>query len=241
MPIGERSDRADIARPAPDDGNLKATAILDHDSPAVRELSDTIARESDGALSYLRAAHQFLRQHVRPIYTVDELQPTSVTLARGKGSCSQRFACLEALARCKGIATQVQALWIAGRFWYPRFGLTKWFIPREILLAWPAFRVDGQWVTAESLFGSIEELAERSPSGFTNTGESIFDAVSHTAIDFHGQTAQCAGGVCNLAPFLARTGEIFPTRDELFAAYPLLQNTWRGRAFEMLYGGRKSA
>jgi hypothetical protein len=82
----------------------------------------------DSGLNFLRAAHSAVSEHVKPVYTIREFQPSSRTLALGRGSCSQRLACLEALARLRGIGTRVRALWLAGTFWNRRFPLTRSFI-----------------------------------------------------------------------------------------------------------------
>src|SRR5438876_10390252 len=105
--------------------NLQETAILDYGSPMVRQFAESILVSDDSGLNFLRAAHSAVSEHVRPIYTIREFQPSSRTLALGRGSCSQRLACLEALARLRGIGTRVRALWISGTFWNRRFPLTR--------------------------------------------------------------------------------------------------------------------
>jgi hypothetical protein len=222
------------------EANLRATRILDHSGEAVRAMVWRVETTNATRRTYLQAGYRLLREEVRPVYTVDELQATSVTLAKGKGSCSQRFACLESVARAGGIATRVRGLWIAGRFWNPRFRWTRAFIPSRILLAWPQFYLDGRWVSVEELFESPLRLAERNPRGFGNDGESMFDAIDHVAVDFGGRTAACGAGACDLSGFVVGDAGHFAARDELFAAVGSLQHTLRGRAFEMVYGGRKS-
>lgn len=229
-----------MSSPLVTDANLRATRILDFRSERVQEVVQQLKTSNAPPRGYLHAGYQLLREKVRPIYTVDELQPTSRTLTKSQGSCSQRFACLESIARAVGIATQVRGLWIAGRFWNPRFRLTKSFIPSQILLAWPQFYLDEVWVSVEELFESPERLAERNPGGFANDGESLFDAIDHIAIDFGGKTAACDAGQCDLSRYVDGDAGLFASRDELFAAIPSFQHTLRGRAFELIYGGRKS-
>jgi hypothetical protein len=89
--------------------NLKPTAILDWDAPSIRALATDLVQREEGDREIIRAAHHHLAQSVRPIYTLDELQPASVTLSKQSGSCSQRMACLEAIARAAGIPTRVHA------------------------------------------------------------------------------------------------------------------------------------
>src|SRR5215212_3562269 len=114
---------------AVDAAHLRATGILDYLSEPVQAVVRRLEGARGSGVGYLRAAHGVLRAEVRPVYTVDELQAASVTIAKGKGSGSQRFACLEAVARAGGIGTRVRGLWIAGRFWGPRFPVAKVFMP----------------------------------------------------------------------------------------------------------------
>lgn len=65
----------------------------------------------------MQAAHRYLAAAIRLVYTLDEFQPASETLKERRGSCSQRLACLGALARARGTGTRVRARWVAGRFW----------------------------------------------------------------------------------------------------------------------------
>lgn len=221
------------------EGNLRPTAICDWDSEALQAVGRQL-EDSRSDLAYIQAAHRFVCAYVTGVYTLDECQPASRTLLKRKGSCSQRFACLEALARAHGIATRVRGLWINGGFWAPRFRLTRPIIPRQILLAWPQFYVNGARLGAESLFGPVESLAQANPTRFTNDAESLFDAVGHLAIDFEGRTASCTNERCDLSRFVVGDAGTFVSRDELFHSSPLLQDSLRGRIFELIFGGRKS-
>lgn len=222
------------------EANLLPTPTLDYRSERVQAVGRGLRGTAETDHGYLQAGHRFLCGEVAPVYTVDELQPTSVTLAKRRGSCSQRFACLESLARATGIPTRVRGLWIAGEFWAPRFKLTRMFVPRRVLLAWPQFYVEGGWLGVERLFGTLESLARQDPRAFANDGESLFDAIGHAAVDFRGETAGCVDGRCDLSRFAAGDAGVFASRDDLFAAFPLFQRTLRGRAFEIIYGGRAS-
>lgn len=225
--------------------NLQATPILDYDSPSFRKVASELQNSCASSMAFLRLSHHLLSTAIKPIYTLDEFQPASATLNKGRGSCSQRMACLEALSRANGVATRIRGLWIDGRFWYPRFYLSRPFIPRRILLAWPQFYVTDRWIDFDELHGSTAELAMRSPDGFNNDGETLFEAVAHTAVDFYGKSKAC-GVVCSttqldLSRFVVGDEGLFDTRDMLFATHGLLQYSWRGRAFEAVFGGRKSA
>ena len=231
-----------LADEAPNAANLRATAILDHVEPFICELATEFRRQHSQDREMLQAAHRYLVDFVKPVYTLNELQPASHTLRKRLGSCSQRIACLEAVSRAAGVATRSRALGVSGRFWYPRFRGLSMFIPKRILLVWPQFRCKGAWVDFDELYGSLVDLAKRANHEFWNEGESVFDAVVHTPVGFLAKT--CRGGCSSsfdLSRFVLADEGFFDTRDEVFEHFGSFQSTIRGRAFEMLFGGRKSA
>lgn len=75
---------------------------------------------------------------------------------------------------------------------------------------------------------------------FANDGETLFEAVQSTVIDFDGRTRECSTG-CDLSRFIDEESGVFDTRDDLFARIGSFEDTWRGKAFEWLYAGRSSA
>ncbi len=151
------------------------------------------------------------------------------------------MACLEAVARAGGIPTRVRALHVKGEFWYPRFRLSCPFIPQRILLVWPQFFLQGMWVDFDEIYSPIEQLAAKS-GRFGNGGESLFEAVRHTAVDFLGKTCSvaCARPEHDLSMFVQDDAGFFDTRDEVFERFGSFQHTLRGRAFEIIFGGRNS-
>lgn len=175
------------------------------------------------------------------MYSVKELQPASRTLLKKRGSCSQRMACLEALARAVGIPTRVRAFHVKGSFWYPRFRLSQYFIPRRILLVWPQFFLEGLWVDFDELYAPAAQLAATAKHGFTNDGESLFEAVQHTPVDFLGKTCglACATPEQNLSRFILSDDGFFDTRDEAFDRFGVFESTMRGRIFEFLWRDQK--
>lgn len=219
--------------------NLAATPILDYDTPAVARFAATVAPDGDSELGFLRGAHCAVSTRITPVYTIRERQAVSTTIKLGVGSCSQRLACLEALARLRGIGTRVRGLWISGAFWNRRFPLTRVFIPRRILLAWPEFRLESGWIGVEEIFGPLTEMAEKS-TAFANDGETLFEAVQSTAVDFAGATQGCSPNHCDLSRYVLEACGTFDTRDELFSRFGTLEDTWRGKAFELFYSGRES-
>jgi hypothetical protein len=220
--------------------NVEPTRILDFNSPEFIRFADSIAAEDDSAVGFLRGAHAKISGEIQPVYTVDERQPVSVTIVKERGSCSQRLAVLEALARNRQIATRVRALWLSGQFWSNRFPIARLFIPDRVLLAWPQFFVDGDWHGVEEIHGALEaRVADAVP--FANDGETLFEAVRSTAVDFEGKTRVACSTWCDLSMFVVAHGGVFDARDDLFDRLGSFQETWKGKAFELLYGGRRSA
>jgi transglutaminase-like putative cysteine protease len=226
----------------PDERNLAATAILDFGDRGLAALACELRAACPVDRDLVRAAHAEITHRVRPVYSLDELQPASLTLRKGKGSCSQRIAVLEALARAGGIATRVHVLWVAGRFWYPRFApLFAIFIPRRILLVWPEFWMEGKWLGLEEIYGTLDQLAGLGSEAFSNDGESLFDAVTRTPVDFRGRTCAGCGGKYDLSQFVVGDGGTFASRDDVFRLHRPFQRTVRGWAFERVFGGHKSS
>jgi transglutaminase-like putative cysteine protease len=222
--------------------NLQVTSILDYQDGIVRDLAGSLRHQNPEPRKLLQAAHRYLVDSVKPVYALNELQPASKTLRQERGSCSQRMACLEALARACGIPTRSRALLISGRFWYPRFRLFRTFLPKSILLVWPQFFVNGGWVDFDELYSPAAKLAESADRAFRNDGESIFDAVDHTPVDFMAKTCGpgCAPSRFDLSKFVLADEGFFETRDEVFTRFGSFHTTLRGRMFEVIYGGRAS-
>jgi Transglutaminase-like superfamily len=187
----------------PGRANLWATPIIDHGDARIRDLASRLREEFPDDRKLLQSAHGYLVDSVKPIYSLQELQSASHTLLKRRGSCSQRTACLEAIARACNVPTRARALRISGKFWYPRFRFFRVFIPKSILLVWPQLFLEGNWVDFDELYGSLLDLAKQTEHGFTNDGESIFDAVNHLPVDFLAKT--CAVGCA--CPGLAGCGK----------------------------------
>lgn len=124
---------------------------------------------------------------------MDESCAASHTLRRGRGSCSERLAVVEAAARAIGISTRVRGLLVAGQFWYPRFPRLRRVVPRHVLVAWPELLVDGRRQAVDELVA--DPAVERHTEGvacsvpFTNDAETLFDAVARTRIGWDGPGA----------------------------------------------------
>ena len=224
--------------------HIQPTPILNHKHPLlVRFTQELLVEHFSDDRTFLQRAHQRLSERLSPIYTLRERQPASVTFARGCGSCSQRMAVLEAVSRSAGIGTRSRALWIDGQFWLRRFQGLRYVLPQRVLLAWPEFFLDDHWVDFAELYGPLPQLAEHDPNGFTNsTGETLFEAVSRTAIDWHGH-ASCSStsASCDLSGFVVADDGIFSSRDAVFHHYGLFLHQPGGCLFELIFGGRKAA
>ncbi|MGN9791038.1 transglutaminase domain-containing protein [Streptomyces sp. OZ13] len=220
------------------EGSTEPTRILDWRHPGVAELvsglGTTTASAPENAaedqVQALRRAHRWIAEAVRPVYSVQDERPVSDVLRRGRGSCSQRLAVLESVARASGVATRVRGLVVDGTFWYPRFPRLHQIVPDQVLLAWPEFRIDGlspeghpaaPWLTVSELFGDLGELSGAPGGGFTNAGaETLFEALSRTAIDWDGSTAcPSTGAPCDLSAHVLGDLGHFDSRDELFARH----------------------
>ncbi|MEU6251506.1 transglutaminase domain-containing protein [Streptomyces sp. NPDC047043] len=238
-------------------GSTDPTRILNWRHPLVaslrRELDMPTGVEPTDRMAILRRAHRRITATVRPVYSVQDARPVSEVLRRGRGSCSQRLAVLEAVARASGVATRVRGLLVDGAFWYPRFPRLRRLVPDQVLLAWPEFRIEGlsptvhataPWLPVSELFGSLGELSDGHGGGFTNAdAETLFEALSRTAIDWDGATTLCpaAGASCDLSAYvLADLGRL-DSRDELFARHGQTL-CWTARALaEPVLGRRRPA
>jgi hypothetical protein len=221
--------------------NLTSTTILDYQHPLIAQVVASIRASSDR--EFLRQAHRYIMDAVHPIYNIDELQPASLTLEKGIGSCTQRTACVEAMARAFAIPTRTRILWIAGKFWYPRF--PRWtypFIPERIMLLWPEFYVDELWLDFSEIIAPLEVLASYANSGFTNEAETIFDAVAVRPVDFTNRLGECGcGHTYDLSSYVLDDGGIFASRDDALHHYGSFQHTLRGVAFQLLYAGKTTS
>ncbi|MBE4736841.1 transglutaminase domain-containing protein [Streptomyces caniscabiei] len=199
-------------------GSTQATAILDHDDPLVGALARRVLSEATPR-DALRSAHRIIARDVRPVYSVEDCRRVSRTLRLGRGSCSQRMAALEAVARAVRVRTRVRGLLVDGTFWYPRFPRLKPFVPEQVLLAWPEFRISGAWVPIGELF----DAPAAGGDGFANKGgETLFDAVARTGVRWDACGAEAGSGpgtACDLSARVVADLGHFDDRDELFTRH----------------------
>lgn len=100
------------------------------------------------------------------------------------------------------------------------------------------FYIEGTWLDFDEIYSS-KQLGS---SGFRNDAETIFDAVAHTSVDFfHKNCETGCSSSADLSRFVLEDAGFFDSRDALYAHFGSFQHSLRGYAFEMLYGGCKSA
>ena len=208
-------------------GDVAATPILDWGNDDVARLYDDIAGGAiQSAQEFLVSAHRSVGARIRAVYGLDDRQPVSVTLSRGRGSCSQRLAVVEALARRHGTATRVRGLVLRGEFWYPRFRHLHAVIPKSVLLAWPEFLVDERWrdiseIVSPPALPGVSTVSSVEP--FTNAGaETLFDAIGRAPISW-GKAVSC--DCLDFSEFVDRDLGTFESRDELFEKFGQTMST----------------
>lgn len=214
-----------------DEATLRPTPILDYPSPAVQEVVSLLSEGHPSPRALVQKAHQHLSDVMRPIYSVAEKQPASVTVKLNGGSCSQRMACLEAFARAYGVPTRVRGLWLRKEFWKERLPLLKPIMPKT-LMPWPQFWLEERWVDFDEIFQPISDLCKLVTHRFTNAGMSLFDAVRSQPVDVLGKSPQSS-----LRDFVLSETDFFDTRDELLDRFD--DRTWVGTLiFNTVYGGK---
>ena len=76
-------------------------------------------------------------------------------------------------------------------------------------------------MSASELFGGLSDLAATGGAGFANaTGETLFEALSRTAVDWEGVTScDGSGSTCDLSAHIATDLGRFADRDTLFRTH----------------------
>lgn len=225
----------------PAEANLSSTAILDHQHAIVQSLIAQLSQTKPAPRAFVQTAHRHISEKMKAVYSIDEDRPVSETLRLNEGSCGQRMAAVEALARGYGVATRNRAIWLDRRFWNSRLPLLRFFLPKRTLMPWPQFYLEGKWIDFDELFGPIAELAANTPvkHPFTNRGESLYDAVHHMPVDFFGKLKGTPHAAYDISKFVVGDGGTFDTRDELMGKLERKPGRFGRWLFNALYGGRK--
>lgn len=200
--------------------NLEETPTLDYGSLSLVGLPDDISHRGVDSRRRARMIHEYVAETTTPLYSLAETRPASVTERKGAGSCSQRFALVEAIARRVGIPTRVEGLAIRGTFWAPRFPELRFLLPRGVVIAWPEFLTADGWLP-------IDELsAERGREEFTNCkgGVTLFEASQSVELRHQNGSRPSFSGAA------VRTLGYYDRRDDLFREHstklPFYSPTW---------------
>ena len=213
------------------DANRVATPILDYGNAAIQRILERVSEGQPAPRAFVQKAHQHLSDVMRPIYSVAEKQSCSETVGLNGGSCSQRMAVLEALARAYGVPTRVRAIWLNKAFWKERLPLLQPVMPKT-LMPWPQFWLEDKWVDFDELYDTIADLGAHVTHPFTNAGMSLFDAIKSQPVDLLGKSAKFS-----LQKFVVSEAGFFDTRDECLEK--LDDRTWMGTLiFNTVYGGK---
>lgn len=221
--------------------NLASTRILDHATPAVADTAARLGAEHPAPRAYLRAAHRYITASLGAVYSLDERFPVSRILREARGSCSQRMALLEGLARARGIPTRERALFLKGDYWAPRLPLLSRFLPERTLMPWPEFFLDGEWVGFDEVFAPLPELAVKASHRFTNRGISMYEAVEQTPVDFFGKLRRAGhprAAEFDLTEHVAAEEGVFDSRDRMFERFDPDPSRLGRTMFGLFYGGR---
>ncbi|MGY4718573.1 transglutaminase domain-containing protein [Naumannella huperziae] len=198
--------------------NVSPTPILDFTHENVAKLARRALESASTPppTKFLGAAHKVIAESIRPVYSVNEELPASRVIGRGFGSCSQRLAVLEAVARSAGIPTRARGFVVRGEFWRPRFRVPRVLMPREVLLCWPDFCIDDQWVTCGEIFCGPGNACEA--QAFTNSGpETLFEAIRNRQVSWTKPGTGSATG--DLSAWVIRDLGTFSSRDALWQAH----------------------
>lgn len=87
---------------------LVADTVIDYESEAITELADTLFQKANSELEYIKAAYEFVRDHISHSADIGEDKITcsaTEVLRAGHGICFAKSHLLAALLRCKSVPT----------------------------------------------------------------------------------------------------------------------------------------
>jgi len=90
------------------DDYLKEDSVIDYGNEIITQLADTLFREADGEVVYIKKAYEFVRDNVSHSADINEDVLTcsaSEVLKAGHGICFAKSHLLATLLRCKSIPT----------------------------------------------------------------------------------------------------------------------------------------
>ena len=88
------------------DDYLKRDKVIDYKNKAIAELADTLFKNADNELHFIKTAYEFVRDNISHSADINEDKITcaaSEVLKAGHGICFAKSHLLAALLRCKGV------------------------------------------------------------------------------------------------------------------------------------------
>ncbi len=150
FPIRQRNSQ--VRSPAVDNRYLRPTALLDFDSPRLREV---LARHNWATLpegERIGAVYDFVRDEIPFGYNRSDDIPASAVLADGYGQCNTKTTLLMALLRGSGVGCRLHGATIEKELQHgvmvrPLY----WFAPASIIHTWAEVFSGGRWVGLEGV------------------------------------------------------------------------------------------
>ncbi|TXI42028.1 MAG: transglutaminase family protein [Mycobacterium sp.] len=131
---------------------LRATGLLDFDSPRLRALSADHGWADLPENARIGAIYTFVRDRIPFGYNASDDLPASAVLADGYGQCNTKTTLLMALLRGNGIGCRFHGATIDKRLQHGvMVAPLYWFAPRSIIHSWAEVQVGGRWVGLEGV------------------------------------------------------------------------------------------
>ncbi len=131
---------------------LKATPMLDHDSPTIQQLVAKRGWRKLDPADRIGAIYEFVRNEIDFGYNADDNISASQVLADGYGQCNTKTTLLMALLRAVDIPCRFHAATIHKRLQKGVInGLFYRFAPENILHSWAEVKHNGDWKRLEGV------------------------------------------------------------------------------------------
>ena len=125
-------------QPGPTPADTAATAWLQSDAPAIRQLAEKVAGNAVGNRNKMRRLRSFVSDYVTGQDLDVGYASAMEVLQNRKGDCTEYAVLLAALARAQGVPTRV----VSGMVYADRYaGTFRVFVPHAWVQSW----VDGRW------------------------------------------------------------------------------------------------
>ncbi|MFP4474662.1 MAG: transglutaminase domain-containing protein [Desulfatibacillaceae bacterium] len=116
-------------------------SFVQSDSPRVAAVVEEIVEPGDSDLAKARRIVDWMYENIEKIPVVS-IPDALTTLSTRRGDCNEHAVLTAALARAAGVPARIEigVVYLRGRFFYH---------------AWNAFFLEGQWITADTVFGQM--------------------------------------------------------------------------------------